>query len=46
MDYLQTILAYAALSLALVYLVRKFLLPRRKKKGRRPGCSEDDCNCH
>ena len=42
----QTILAYSALALALAYLVRKFVFPARKKKGKTPGCDSDDCKCH
>lgn len=42
----QNILAYLALALALAFLVRKFLWPARKRKGKVPGCDEDDCKCH
>ncbi len=46
MAHWQTILTYAALALALAFLVRKFLWPKGKKKGNVPGCGEDDCKCH
>lgn len=39
----QSIIAYVIVAIAAVFLVKKFLLPKKKKAG----CgSNDDCNCH
>ena len=39
---LQDILTYICLTLAIVFLIRKFFW---KKKANKKGCG-DDCNCH
>lgn len=43
MEYWQHILAYAALGLALFYLVRRFFWKPKKKND---GCGSEDCGCH
>jgi len=49
MDFLQNILVYIVLTVAVAYLVKKFLLPKSLfasgKKGSK-ACGEDDCGCH
>ncbi len=48
METVQEILVYATLAIAVLYLVRKFLIPRRfltAKKTEKP-CGHDDCGCH
>lgn len=43
MSYLQPLLAYTALLLAVGFLVKKFLFPRKKPT---KGCGKKDCGCH
>ncbi|WP_188369948.1 hypothetical protein [Muriicola marianensis] len=45
---LQSVLVYLTLLVALVYLVNKFLLPKKYRIGRKgtsSGCGQDDCGC-
>ena len=48
MDLTQEILVYLTLLIALGYLIRKFLLPKKFFAGKKSnqGCGEDDCGCH
>ena len=49
MDFLQNILVYSILAVAVSYLVKKFLLPKSlfaSNKGNAKGCGKDDCGCH
>ena len=49
MDFIQNILVYCILAVAVGYLVKKFLLPKSlfaSDKGNTKGCGEDDCGCH
>mgnify|MGYP001791919385 CR=1 FL=1 len=50
MDFLQNILAYFVLSLAIGYLMYKFILPksllRPKKAKSDKACGSQDCGCH
>jgi hypothetical protein len=39
---IQEILAFAALGIAVLFLVRKFFLKKKSKKN----CGNDDCGCH
>ena len=41
---LQNILVYLTLLAAVVYLIKKFFL--KKKKGPSSACGETDCKCH
>lgn len=43
MEYLQYILVYIALGLAISFLVRKFFLPKKKTS---KACGKNDCGCH
>ncbi|MBC9794918.1 FeoB-associated Cys-rich membrane protein [Sinomicrobium weinanense] len=43
MPDIQTILVYAALAIAVGFLVKKFFLPKKKTK---KACSNQDCGCH
>ncbi len=48
MELIQTILVYLTLVIALGYLLKKFILPKRlfsTKKGNTTGC-DDNCACH
>ncbi|UOB15971.1 FeoB-associated Cys-rich membrane protein [Abyssalbus ytuae] len=40
---LQHILVYITVLLALVFLIKKFLLPKKKTS---KTCGKDDCGCH
>ncbi len=45
----QLFLVYLTLAIALGYLVKKFLLPKRLwsgKKSSSAACGQDDCGCH
>lgn len=44
MELTQNILVFTALTLALVYLFRKFVWKPKKKSA--SGCGTDDCGCH
>ncbi|MEM7381484.1 MAG: hypothetical protein AAF361_09860 [Bacteroidota bacterium] len=49
MEVLQTILVYLTLAVAVFYLAKKFLLPKRlfvTKKDSTKACDEDNCGCH
>ncbi|MBT8236146.1 MAG: FeoB-associated Cys-rich membrane protein [Bacteroidia bacterium] len=49
MPSLQDILVYAALGLALLFLIKKYLLPglvQRKNKAGAHSCENDECGCH
>lgn len=48
MDFLQNILVYIILVVAVGYLVKKFLLPKlfASGKGNSKGCGQDGCGCH
>jgi hypothetical protein len=49
MAVLQIILVYITLALAIVYLLKKFILPKRLfgiKKTSKEGCGQEDCGCH
>lgn len=39
---LQDIIAYGLVVLAAAFLVKKYLLPKKKASG----CGGDDCKCH
>lgn len=43
MPDIQTILVYIVLAIAIGFLVRKFLLPKKKSK---KTCGSADCGCH
>lgn len=46
---IQTILVYATLALALGYLAKKFLIPKKIWSGKKSSinsCGKDDCGCH
>jgi hypothetical protein len=43
MEYLQEILAFTTLILAIGFLARKFFF---KKKKSAKNCGSDDCGCH
>lgn len=48
MDYIQPILVYLLLAIAVAYLVKKFLLPKKflsHKKSSSKGCGNDNCGC-
>ena len=49
MDFIQSILVYIVLAIAVGYLVKKFVLPARLfapgKRGDKV-CGQDDCGCH
>ena len=47
MEAVQEILVYITLGIAVVFLVRKFLLPKRVISGKRvdEGCGHEDCGC-
>ncbi len=48
MELFQNILAYLILTLAVVYLVWKYFLPKSLipfKKGNSKACGQDDCGC-
>ncbi|MEK6152617.1 hypothetical protein WIW50_05135 [Flavobacteriaceae bacterium 3-367] len=49
MSYLQPVLAYIILAIAIGYIAKKFFLPKSlfatKKKGGK-ACGHDDCGCH
>ncbi len=45
----QLLLVYLTLAIALGYLVKKFLLPKRLSSGKKSSstaCGQDDCGCH
>ena len=48
MELVQQILVYIILLIALGYLVKKFLLPKKffATKKSDHACGEDDCGCH
>ncbi len=49
MEFLQPILVYITLALAVGYLIYKFLLPKSifaSKKGKKSACGQNDCGCH
>ncbi|MBT8292630.1 hypothetical protein [uncultured Eudoraea sp.] len=49
MSVLQPILVYLTLAIAIFYLAKKYLLPKRlfaSKKGTKSGCEEGNCGCH
>ncbi len=49
MDFLQNILVYVVLAVAVGYLAKKFLLPKSSfasGKGDAKACGKDDCGCH
>ncbi|SNR26373.1 hypothetical protein SAMN04488009_0492 [Maribacter sedimenticola] len=49
MDMLQHILVYITLSISIVYLVNKFLIPKslwNPKKKNNKACGQNDCGCH
>ena len=49
MALLQTLLVYVTLTLAVGYLVKKFLLPKgllASKKNISKNCGDDNCGCH
>ncbi|WP_439153218.1 FeoB-associated Cys-rich membrane protein [Winogradskyella sp.] len=41
---IQNILVFSALTLALVFLIKKFVWSPKKKSS--SGCGTDDCGCH
>ncbi len=47
---IQTILVFAALALAVVFLMKKFFWKKRTKANNSPDgyrdCGTDDCGCH
>ncbi len=49
MDSIQLILVYITLGVAILYLAKKFLIPKKflshKKQGQ-TGCGQDNCGCH
>ena len=47
-DMMQEILVYITLGIAVVYLLWKFLLPKRllASKKTTKNCGQDDCGCH
>ncbi len=48
MASIQEILVYITLAIALGYLLKKFVLPKRifqSRKTEKP-CGHDDCGCH
>jgi hypothetical protein len=49
MDFIQTILVYGTLLIAVGYLAKKFILPKRlfaSKKNTSRSCGQEDCGCH
>lgn len=49
MSFLQPILVYIALVIAVGYLVKKFFLPKAlfvSKKNSSKACGQDDCGCN
>ncbi|MGB5822006.1 MAG: hypothetical protein WBG90_21165 [Saonia sp.] len=49
MSYLQPILVYITLAIAVGYLAFKFILPKRlfaSKKNSTKACGQEDCGCH
>lgn len=45
----QMIFVYIAVALAIGYLAKKFVLPKRlftTKRSNSHGCGQDDCGCH
>ncbi|MBT8311425.1 MAG: hypothetical protein HKP23_01130 [Flavobacteriaceae bacterium] len=49
MAVFQSIMVYLALGIALLYLLKRFVLPRKwftSKKAVSQGCGEDNCQCH
>lgn len=49
MYVIQLILVYLTLALALGYLLKKFVIPKKylsAKKSGSPSCGQDDCGCH
>ncbi len=49
MEYVQLILVYITLALALGYLIYKFLLPKSifaSKRRKKSACGQNDCGCH
>ncbi len=49
MNVIQNILVYLTLAIAVAYLVRKFLLPKKRLASGKdhPGaCGKNDCGCH
>lgn len=49
MDFIQNILVYLILAVAVGYLVKKYLLPKSlfaSGKGNTKACGKNDCGCH
>ncbi len=49
MQYIQPILVYVILAIAVGYLLKKFFLPKSffaTKKTKQNGCGQEDCGCH
>jgi len=49
MEIFQTLLVYLTLIVAIGYLTKKFVLPKRlfaSKKNAPKGCGQEDCGCH
>ncbi len=49
MEFLQNIMVYIVLAVAVGYLAKKFLLPKSlfaSGKGDTKACGKDDCGCH
>ena len=49
MSVLQPILVYLTLAIAIFYLAKKYVLPKRlfaSKKVTKSGCEEGNCGCH
>lgn len=49
MELLQSILVYITLTIAVGYLVKKYILPKSlfsTKKGNNKACGDGDCGCH
>jgi len=49
MAYVQPILMYIIVALAVAYLVKKFFLPKRlfaSKKAKQKSCGDHNCGCH
>lgn len=47
--FLQSLLVYLTLAVAVGYLVKKFFLPKKlfaSKKSTSKNCGEGDCGCH
>jgi len=43
-ELVQNILVFITLGIAVVFLIRKFVIPAKAKSSK--SCGQDDCGCH